>query len=169
MIIGARFQALYFIIFTHLITSYSFLKMISKIISLYLKNFFLRWDTLCLKRMVIHYCLFFHFVWRESMNKTLIVLDWLPKYQSHIFGDESFRLDCCFFIDYSHGKSELLIDYNSIVNNHYFHSLWKMVQRSGEGYNSRAVMCCCDCDEIHCDEITCQSLFFSHVNIVLSF
>lgn len=61
MIIGARLQALCFIIFTRLIMSDALLKMISKITSLFFFTF-RRCNTLYLKSMVILYCLFFLFI-----------------------------------------------------------------------------------------------------------
>lgn len=56
------------------------------------------------------------------MNKTLIVLHWLPKNRNYILKVRAAGVVCNSFIDCSYGKSDLLIDGNSIVNC-YFHGL----------------------------------------------
>lgn len=45
------------------------------------------------------------------------------------------------FIDYSHGKSDVLLDCDFIVNNRYFHGLWKNSREKWRGLHQQAVMC----------------------------
>ena len=131
MCLSARLQALYFIIC-----------MLDNVVFIFaddFQNYKLFFFFLLVLGVILYvlkrwwfiiFIFYFHFLWWGSMNKTLIVLYWLPKYRNQIWEVRAAGQMAVFFTDYSLRKSDLLIDCNSIVNNLYFHGLWKMMQRS---------------------------------------